>query len=460
MQQARGGMRRGAAALPGARLRRMVAVGALLALCGLLSACGGGGGGSSPSASSPAGGGGAGGAGAGGGGGNAAGTGGGGGGGAGGTGSTGGSGAAAGFSLGGAVVNPLSGPLTLLDTQSLPNGQTTTQTLTTSAAGSFQFAQTMPSGTAYAVTISAEPPAQDCSVSGGTGTAMATVSSVYVTCTDRVISVVHSFSASDPDPTGGLAPGKNATWYGVTKGAVTFFGTTWSGGSTNTGTMFQYQPQRGFAMLDDFGTASTVLRHPFGSMVQSIVNQGIYGVTEGYLLAANLTPAGALGGVYMFQPDGNGLGTVCLFGQEPGSPLDPVGGLVQAADGLIYGLSTYGGSHGLGTLYEVIPSNDTCQVLHNFTGSQADGGNPLGRPLIGSDGDFYIQTQSGAVNGAGGVVVLSPGGAVLGTLYSFSWDGPQDPSGSLVEGPGGSLYGTTTEGTSNGLTFGTIFRIG
>lgn len=250
------------------------------------------------------------------------------------------------------------------------------------------------------------------------------------------------------------------TYTGGSGQAGTYFGTTWSGGSTNTGTMFQYQPQRGFAMLDDFGTASTVLRHPFGSMVQSIVNQGIYGVTEGYLLAANLTPAGALGGVYMFQPDGNGLGTVCLFGQEPGSPLDPVGGLVQAADGLIYGLSTYGGSHGLGTLYEVIPSNDTCQVLHNFTGSQADGGNPLGRPLIGSDGDFYIQTQSGAVNGAGGVVVLSPGGAVLGTLYSFSWDGPQDPSGSLVEGPGGSLYGTTTEGTSNGLTFGTIFRIG
>ena len=41
-------------------------------------------------------------------------------------------------------------------------------------------------------------------------------------------------------------------------------------------------------------------------------------------------------------------------------------------------------------------------------------------------------------------------------VYSFT-NGPANPGGNLVQGPGGNFYGTTREGGSGG--YGTVFKV-
>jgi hypothetical protein len=86
------------------------------------------------------------------------------------------SGGSTAFTIGGTVTGLTSSGLVLVD-----NG---TDKLPVSSSGSFTFATKVASGGAYAVTIGTQPtgPAQVCSVTGGSGTATANVTSVQVTC--------------------------------------------------------------------------------------------------------------------------------------------------------------------------------------------------------------------------------------------------------------------------------------
>jgi uncharacterized repeat protein (TIGR03803 family) len=266
---------------------------------------------------------------------------------------------------------------------------------------------------------------------------------LYTMLANGSVTVVHSFAVG-ADPTSPLLD-VNGTYYG----------TTWSGGSFGEGTFFQYQPAEGLTTLAEFGATNVAPIYPFGRMVLSSENQQIYGVAEGTPVVSS--SAGTLGGVYTIAPGSSAISFICAP-TSASSPIDPSGGLAAAVNGTMYGLSAYGGSDGMGTLYEVLPSSNTCRVLYNFTGTTADGGDPAGSPLVAADGDLYVQTTIGGANGTGAVVVFSPNGTLLGTLYSFSsGSGPQQPIGALVEGPGASLYGVTSAGGPSNN--GTIFRI-
>jgi hypothetical protein len=82
--------------------------------------------------------------------------------------------------------------------------------------------------------------------------------------------------------------------------------------------------------------------------------------------------------------------------------------------------------------------------LHSFTGH--DGGDPVGKLVVGSDGSLYgVTFRGGSVGSANGVVFqLTPStsGWTESTIYSFDTTLPSDyyePSG-LVIGNGGSMY--------------------
>lgn len=107
-----------------------------------------------------------------------------------------------------------------------------------------------------------------------------------------------------------------------------------------------------------------------------------------------------------------------------------------------------------------------------FYFSTPDGYFPSGL-VQASDGNFYGTTSEGASQAGsyGTVFRLTPQG-VLTTLHTFTRDfdgaypsGFTYPSGGLVQGPDGNLYGTTSaggsrDGTTPDNAFGTVFRIG
>jgi uncharacterized repeat protein (TIGR03803 family) len=136
--------------------------------------------------------------------------------------------------------------------------------------------------------------------------------------------------------------------------------------------------------------------------------------------------------------------------------LQPHGALIEGSDGNLYGTTSGGGLSGAGTVF-TINSLGTLTTLYSFSGS-ADGGQPRGALVQGSDGNYYGTTVAGGLlNGAGTVFSLTSTG-MLTTLYRFSGlsDGGQ-PYGGLVEGSDSNFYGTTYGGGVSGA--GTLFRV-
>lgn len=90
--------------------------------------------------------------------------------------------------------------------------------------------------------------------------------------------------------------------------------------------------------------------------------------------------------------------------------------------------------------------------------ANTDGANPTGTLLLGPGGGLYGTTFDGGANGAGTLFKLQVPGKTLTLLHVFSGgaDGTA-PIGALAAGPGGMLYGTTSSGGA--LGGGTVFKV-
>ena len=130
--------------------------------------------------------------------------------------------------VGGAVTGLTSGQsVTLLD-----NGG---GTLAVTSNSSFTFATGLAAGASYAVTVGVQPTGQSCSVTNGTGKmAGSAVTNVAVSCLNKGESVVHAFTggADGSYPFAGL----------VLDATGNLYGTTYSGGTGNVGTVFKIVP--------------------------------------------------------------------------------------------------------------------------------------------------------------------------------------------------------------------------
>jgi uncharacterized repeat protein (TIGR03803 family) len=164
-----------------------------------------------------------------------------------------------------------------------------------------------------------------------------------------------------------------------------------------------------------------------------------------------MTPAGTLALVYSFCSQTN-----CADGALP------VGALIQATNGNLYGTTGYGGANNRGTVFEFTPGG-VLTVLYSFCNlaACADGSQPLAGLIQGADGNLYGTTKFGGANSWGSVFSITTGGT-LTTLYSFCpqngcLDGAR-PNSVLVQATNEDLYGTTLEGGANGGN-GTVFKI-
>ncbi len=135
--------------------------------------------------------------------------------------------------------------------------------------------------------------------------------------------------------------------------------------------------------------------------------------------------------------------------------------LVQGLDGNFYGTTRAGGNNEQGTIFKMTPTG-TLTTLYKFCSLPdcADGSNPIGALLLGTDGSLYGTTGDGGAHGTGGTVFKVTSSGTLTTLYSFCGqpgcaDG-DGPIAGLALGSDGNFYGTTEGG---GVTYGTVFKI-
>ncbi|MDP9024926.1 MAG: hypothetical protein M3N13_06125, partial [Candidatus Eremiobacteraeota bacterium] len=139
------------------------------------------------------------------------------------------------------------------------------------------------------------------------------------------------------------------------------------------------------------------------------------------------------------------------FGDHSGDGASPTGGFA-VVNGVLYGVTVLGGTHGYGTVFRLTTSgNET--VLHSFAGG-ADGYNPVYRPTY-FNGMLYGTTAGDGSTNFGTIYRISTEGAES-VIHRFSNPGPSYPASGLAV-LNGTLYGSTSSGGK--LNLGTIYSV-
>lgn len=251
--------------------------------------------------------------------------------------------------------------------------------------------------------------------------------------------------------------------------AGNLYGTTEFGGM-GVGVVFELSPQSGD------GWAETVLHifendHSDGDFPESSVTfdaaGNLYGTTNTGGTGA-CSPRGC-GAVFELSPQsGGGWSETILHSFQTGGEdgLYPLGGLVIDASGNLYGTTSFGGgvgcksNQGCGTAFELSPQSGswTETLLHRFGGT--DGEEPSGYLVFGASGDLFGATAGNGAGNYGNVFELRQGSGGWSTriVYTFHPAGHNaiTPSyAGLTLDAAGNLYGTTfSGGTGSGCQHG------
>lgn len=160
------------------------------------------------------------------------------------------------------------------------------------------------------------------------------------------------------------------------------------------------------------------------------------------------------------------LTTLYSFSGENGDGAGPYAGVLYSMNGVMYGTTAYGGVFSSGTVFQLTPPVQsggawTETVLHSFGGSN-DGTYPYAGVVADVSGNLYGTTNYGGSAGMGVVYELTPpvqpGGVWNETiLHSFAGTDGAYPYASLSLAPNGSLYGTTELGGAS--NYGAAFEL-
>ena len=237
-----------------------------------------------------------------------------------------------------------------------------------------------------------------------------------------------------------------------------FYGTAMEGGIyTNYGTIFQVTPDGIFRNLHSFDLTN-------GAYPEAGLTQG----ADGYLYGTAYS-GGTYGDGVVYRMSTNGTFTVLAPFLYDTDGYEPNAVLLPETNGNFYGMTMFGGSNSLGSIFSITPSG-MVTTLASFNGT--NGAWPyVGGLIRGADGNFYGTIPTGGIgfdssdyySGFGTVFKMTPEGQ-LTTLALFNGTNGAFPVGLLVQGLDGCLYGTTCNG---GIGFdgeqysgnGTVFKI-
>jgi uncharacterized repeat protein (TIGR03803 family) len=138
-----------------------------------------------------------------------------------------------------------------------------------------------------------------------------------------------------------------------------------------------------------------------------------------------------------------------------------MGTLAFDAAGNLYGTTLSGGTHLLGAVFQLTPSNDSWNesVIHSFN-PPSDGEGPIAGVTIDATGNLYGTTQDAGEFNWGTVYQLSPTGSSWNFTVLHAFGGSGD-GGLIFAGVAldtqGSLYGAASEGGAHSL--GRIFKL-
>jgi len=257
------------------------------------------------------------------------------------------------------------------------------------------------------------------------------------------------------NPLGRVIFGPDGALYGTTAyGGSDAGGDCSNGDEFRCGTVFKLTPQpipcRSFTCNWEETQlyafmGATDGAHPLGEIAFDSAGN-LYGATQSNT-AYELTPA-------------HGTWTLTVLHAFAGSGgFDPVGGVQLDQEGNIYGTTELGGTGQEGTAFQLVPSGSgwTLNTLYDFQFGSG-GINPAAGLIVGPGGNLYGGTTNGQPNPV--VYELSPsnGGWIYSTLYTFPYQHCCGVAANLVMDSAGNLYGTAG-GDAVAQIYGSVFRL-
>jgi uncharacterized repeat protein (TIGR03803 family) len=234
--------------------------------------------------------------------------------------------------------------------------------------------------------------------------------------------------------------------------AGNIYGTTSGGGADKGGTAYELTSSgSGWteSVLHDFGNGidGSV---PYRSVMIFDKAGNLYGTTY-------LGGSSGYGTVFQLTPSGSGWTEKVIYNFQYGNDGGyPYAGLIFDQSGNLYGTTTDGGTGGGGTVFELSPSGGgwTYSVLYSITGALGYQCGPAWALVMDVAGDLYDTTQCDGANNLGSVFKLTQtdGSWAYTSLHDFTGlngDG-EYPASSVMLDTSGNLYGTTNYGGTQG----------
>jgi uncharacterized repeat protein (TIGR03803 family) len=278
----------------------------------------------------------------------------------------------------------------------------------------------------------------------------------------------------------------------------TLYGTTGNGGIHNDGTIFEYNlGTRDYRKLFDFdeyvngaypngtptkvndstfyivspaggvnGKGTIVKFNPISLKITKLYDfvGGISGenptgtlllASDGMLYGLTISGGNGNGILFQYNPTTNVLTNKFNFLHNT-SGSSPIGHLLQASNGKLYGVTSNGGANSIGTLFQFDIVTNTHTIKYNFN-STITGSNPVSGLIQNSNGKIYGLTSSGGVNNQGVLFQYNPITNIYTKKIDFDGVNNGNPaiSGSFIQTSNGSIFGTTSHGglTNSGVIF-------
>jgi uncharacterized repeat protein (TIGR03803 family) len=257
-------------------------------------------------------------------------------------------------------------------------------------------------------------------------------------------STLHSFA-------GGTGDGANGSKYGpgdLTLLGTTLYGMTYTGGAHGCGTIFKINTDgTGQEVLYSFSGGSDGAK-PYGSLTPS--GTTLFGMT----CAGGDDDYGTI-----FKIETNGTGYQVLRSFTGGSDGSYPFGSLTLAGSTLYGVTSEGGAHDLGTIFKINTDGNEHQVLHSFSGGSSDGAYSYGSLTLAGTSLYGMNFNGGAHGNMGTIFKIDTDGNGYQVMHSFNGFDGSGPFGSFTLS-GSTLYAMTCyNGIAGSKSKGTIFRI-
>jgi uncharacterized repeat protein (TIGR03803 family) len=288
--------------------------------------------------------------------------------------------------------------------------------------------------------------------------ALAFAASAWAAGTETLIYNFNNYSGDGYYPYSSLVADK----------AGNLYGTTYEGGASNVGSVFELKLSGGVwteTLLYSFAGGATDGGYPAYSPLVFDSAGHLYGTTEYGGSSCNC------GTVFELTKSGSTWKETILhafLGSAQKDGYTPQAGLSFDTAGNLYGTTYQGGAFNVGTVFQLQPTKTTWKyrVIHSFNTQNGGAGYPLGGITPGANGYYYGTTYYGGnAYNAGTIYRLFKARNVwVGQNVFYFLEGGDGiyPDSSLTMDAKGNMYGTTRYGGSGEACVGgcgTVYKM-